>query len=322
MGREWMIGEDRTRFRKGYFRLAFYAVRAAGHPKMRRVSLAVPAELTAAFTTFLLNRTGYCLLFLVFLWSCSPDKPAEQPAQTPAPTAAQPAAAPLAKSPADTLLPYEWDSQVCHYTGRYNPHLYTKEQLDNTQLLLYRNAGLITDATANTPDDIEKLNGDSLTAEYTRKIKYYRNLQVVPRPIWLTLKAQAIQELEDEYKAKKATIAGFANPAVLLATSYSANCKKYAQALASHNDSLILKDWRSLVEERKKLNGAPVSYMQRFEQEYNSADRLRYAKIELLTYGWWNCVNNSIRRVELTEKLYEQFPRLFVDVKSACEDVD
>ena len=266
-------------------------------------------------------KTNFLFLsLLALLGACTPDKPVEQPPAGPAPTAPPPA--PITSAPADTLSAYEWDTEACHYTGYYNPRRYSKQELDNTSQLLYSSVMLSTDATANNPADIDKLSVDSLTAEYNRQIRHYRQLRVVSQPVWLALKQQAIQEIEDEYRAKKLTLEAFHEPAVLLTATHRGNCSRYVLGLAAHDDSLTLRDWRQLIEERKVLNGAPESYMRRFQEEYNSADRLLYAKIELLTYGWWNCLNDAIRRTERTEKMYRQFPQLFVRVKSECEDVD
>lgn len=259
-------------------------------------------------------------LFLVFVAACSPDQPAQRHAP---PAAAQPL---LAKPPAppaaapDTLTLYEWDNDACHFTGYFNARQYSKAQLDDTWELLFGSALLATDATPFQPADIEKLSLDTLKAEYTRRIAHYRAMRVVPRPQWLRLKKLKIREMEDDYRAKKLTIAAFANPAVLLATAYAGDCKKYARGLAAQNDSLILQDWKSLVEERKQLDGE--AYLAQFNAHYQSEDRLLYAKIDLLTYGWWNCANNSIRHVEASEKTYSQFEKLFVNVVPECDDVD
>lgn len=261
-------------------------------------------------------------LFLVFLAACSPDQPAQRHAP---PVAALPPPAGPAKPPTaapDTLTLYEWDSDACHFTGYFNARHYSKVQLDNTWELLFGSAALATDATPFHPADIERLSLDTLKKEYTRRIAHYRTMRVVPQAQWLKLKKLKIQEMEDDYRAKKLTIAAFANPAVLLPTSYAGDCKRYARGLAAQNDSLILQDWRSLAEERKLLNGIPEAYMAEFNAQYQSEDRLLYAKIDLLTYGWWNCANNSIRHVEVTEKMYGQFEKLFVDVASECDDVD
>lgn len=185
---------------------------------------------------------------------------------------------------------------------------------------------LTADATPDRPSDIDQLSLDSLNQEYTRRIRQYRRMAVVPRPLFLQLKRRAIEEMEQDYQAKKLTIQGFANPAVLLATSYPGACAKYAQGLAAQNDSLILRDWKNLIQERlahnKKLGSTTDYYTPRFQQEAAAANWQQYAKMELLTYGWRNCVNSSIQRVAPTEKMYQEFDKLFTNVKSECDDVD
>jgi hypothetical protein len=268
------------------------------------------------------HKLLYCLS-LALLAGCSPDKPAEHAAAGPAPAAPSvaTAAAPAASAPVDTLATYSWDSEMCHYTGRYNPRRYSKEALDNAYQLLYGSAMLTTNTSVFRPEDVNKLHLDSLTAEYTRNLRQYRTMRLLPQPLWQKLRQQSLQELEDDYRAKKLYIEAFADPAVLLADPMSANCQRYIQGLAAHRDSLVLRDWQRFVEEQKQRNGYDT-YSERYNREFNSPDRLLYAKIDLLTFGWWNCMNASIRRVQPTEKMFDEFTRLFTDVKTECEDAD
>ena len=269
-----------------------------------------------------LNKHRFYLLPLTLLGACGPpDKPAQRPAQAAAPVVPAAPPSPPVAAP-DKLAAYAWDTESCHFTGRYNPRRYSKTQLDNTWQLLAGSAALDTDVTPLQPADISQLNADTLAAEYARKITFYRTMRVVAQPIWRALKKAKIQELEDDYQAKKLTLAAFADPAILLTAAYPGGCQKYAQALASGNDSLILRDWRRLAQEQQKRNSNPKSYLAQFEEQYNSADRLAYAKIDLLTYGWWNCANTAIRRAQATEEMHQKFPRLFTDVQSECDDVD
>ena len=231
------------------------------------------------------------------------------------------APAPTASAPTDTLATYAWDSEMCHYTGRYKPRRYSKEALDNAHQLLFGSAMLTTNTSVFRPEDVGKLHLDSLTAEYTRNLRQYRSMRLLPQPMWQKLRQQAIQELEDDYRAKKLYIQAFANPAVLQSASMPADCRKYVQGLATHSDSLTLRDWQRFVEEQKQRNGYD-NFSERYNREYDSPDRLLYAKIDLLTFGWWNCMNASIRRVQPTEKMQNAFPRLFTQVKMECEDAD
>ena len=264
------------------------------------------------------------LISLGLLAGCSPDKPTEKAvsaqAATPPLPVVPPAPAP-ASAPADTLATYAWDTEMCHYTGRYNPRRYVKEALDNAYQLLFGSAMLTTDTSIFQPEDVGTLHLDSLTAEYTRNLRRYRSMRLLPQPMWRTLQKQAIQELEDDYRAKKLYIEAFADPTVLLSARMPADCRKYVEGLTVHNDSLVLRDWQRYVEEQKQHIGYDTN-SERFTRQFNSPNRLLYAKIDLLTFGWWNCMNNSIRRVQPTEKMGDAFPRLFTNIRIECEDAD
>lgn len=259
-------------------------------------------------------------LLLVFCWSCSPDKPPESERKPLAEAAVEEPAAP-APAPIETLAAYTWETESCTFSGRYNPRLYSKEQLDNVRQLLYGSAMVFTGASVHRPEDIAKLSLDTLNAEYARAITRYRNMRVVPRPMWLKLKKQAIREIEDDYQAHKLYVQAFANPAILLAVAPD-DCQQYVRGLATQDDSLTMRNWRDFVDEQKRRNGSSEPYTARYNQEGITPELLLYAKIDLLTYGWWNCVNNSIRRVQPTDDLHQQFTRLFANVTSECDDVD
>ncbi|MBO2007633.1 hypothetical protein [Hymenobacter negativus] len=258
-------------------------------------------------------------MFVAFAAACTPDKPAEQPAQAPKPA---PAPIPATTTPTDTLRTYTWQSTMCLYTGRYSTRRYTEEQLNNARQFVYGSAGLETDATVFQPENISKLSLDSLTVEYTKKKALYRGMQLPPQSIWQKLQKSALQELEDEYQAKKLTIQAHTHPEILLTAPYPEACKQGIRGLITHNDSLMLADWQRLAEMQRKQNGSPEGYMKRFNAEYQREDRLLYAKVDLLTFTWWNCINNSIHRVEITEKETQQFMQLFTSVKEDCEEVD
>ena len=52
--------------------------------------------------------------------------------------------------------------------------------------------------------------------------------------------------------------------------------------------------------------------MERYNEKYNSKDRLIHAKIELMTFGWWNCANHEIKRVNEDGTTEEEFNEKFL----------
>jgi hypothetical protein len=264
------------------------------------------------------NYRAFLWLLPGLLSACTPDTSSEQLAR-PAATAAP--AAKVTSTPADTLATFRWEDGVCSYIGRYDKRRYTPQQLTDTHDLL--SGGLLTTtATVFRPEDIAKLSLDTLEAEYAQVRAHVRELQPVQGATWQELKRLKLQELEDEYRATKLTIQGYADPGLLVKSTYPAACKAYVRGLAAANDSLILASWQRLVREQQANNSVPESLQERFQQEASAPNWHEYAQVALISFGWWNCVNGTIRRVEPTEKMHRQYEQLFVHVKTECEDVD
>ncbi|AHJ98029.1 hypothetical protein [Hymenobacter swuensis] len=265
---------------------------------------------------------NYRILFWLLpglLSACTPDTPAtEQPTQDPAAVGTVEAPTDAA---ADTLATLHWESEMCTYTGRYDTRKYTAQQLTDTHDLL-RGGQLSTSATVFRPEDIAKLSVDTLEAEYTKVLAHIKGLQPVPDAPWRELKRRKLQEINDQYRATKLTILGYANPSLLVNSTYPAACKTYVRGLAANNDSMIIASWQQLVREQQKNNSIPESLQEQFQQEATAPNWHEYAQVALISFGWWNCVNKTIRSAEPTEKMYRQYEQLFVHVESECEDVD
>lgn len=219
----------------------------------------------------------------------------------------------------DSIAIYKWETELCSYQGEYNATKITEEELNNTFNLWFQGGyrGLEADATVFEPADIKKLSIDTLTKEYNERMSKLKAMKIVKDPFWEKLKQASIQELEEEYELKKITIEAHSNPSVLLKNKYTKYCEKYAKVLASNKPEELLKAWKKMSEE-DTANYA--SSMERYHQKYNSKDRLLYAKIELMTFGWWNCANNYIHHVEIDGKYETAFADLFKNIKSECSE--
>lgn len=221
----------------------------------------------------------------------------------------------------DTSAVFKWTTELCENTGTYNPKKYSELELKNTYDLWFTFSGIAleTNSNAHFIEDIEKLNIYKLKSEYIDKKALY-NRKTVSNPFWNKLKAERLQELEDEYELKKITIEAYSNPSILLNNKYSKYCSEYADVLSTNDTIKLLKSWRKLIEKQKIKNGAPEKFMEKYNEKYKSKDRLIYAKIELMTYGWGNCGNSKIKRVNDDGTMEKEFNKLFIQIKTECDE--
>lgn len=217
---------------------------------------------------------------------------------------------------------FVWVTELCENKGTYNAAKYTAEQLQNTYDLWFRFSGvaLETDGTANKPEEVSKLDSNKLREEYQRQKKYFNQMVIVNSTYWQKLKEQRIQELDNEYELKRITIESYSNPAVLNTNRFTKFCPEFVKVLTSTDTAELMAFWKGFAEKQSLQNGSPESYMERFYAKYNSNNRLAYAKIDLTTYGWWNCANQSLSYINGDGQMGEEFNKLFIGVKSECDE--
>lgn len=218
---------------------------------------------------------------------------------------------------------FTWVTELCEYEGTYNKTLYTDTQLNNTYLLWFSSYFRITTpCTAWYPDDIEKLNFDSLDKEYKLKSTELKDLDIVKTPFWEQYRQRELKNLSEYYKLGRITMQGYRNPAILKELSGADSCLNlYADALLSGGDKLITV-WQQLHQQQLEKNGSPVKLNARFNEKYNSSLKLEYARLEVINYGWWNC---AVRTIDYSFEHYdfskENFDKLFAKIKTVqCDE--
>jgi hypothetical protein len=62
----------------------------------------------------------------------------------------------------------------------------------------------------------------------------------------------------------------------------------------------------------------PASIIQAFEQHWNSPEKDLWARIEVLRYGWWNCILEN-QKPWFDESQYNlEFKKLMTSIHSNC----
>ncbi|AFD09266.1 hypothetical protein [Solitalea canadensis] len=216
---------------------------------------------------------------------------------------------------------FKWTTELCNYEGVYDVSKVTEQQLKNTYDLWFNNAyTLQTDATVWKPEELPNLSLDRLNKEYTTNVNKLKELDIVKLPCWEKLKEETIKEIEECYKLKAVTIKAYNHPEVLKEYSQGpGECQKYADALIAGGDKMLAV-WKEMEETQCKTNASPQNCVDRFMNLYNSSQKMEYAKIRLMAFGWWNCNNQQIPYLSRDVKMEEEFQKLFKNVKFECDE--
>jgi len=211
---------------------------------------------------------------------------------------------------------FKWSDELCDYVGTYNAKKYTLAQLRNTSKLLDRGVYSIqTTATVFDPGDLRKLSLAELEKEYAAKVAELNGLEIVNVPYWQDLRKRTLAEMKQVYELSRVTIQGHSNPKMLNELKWADTCKgKYAGPLIS-GGAMLLDTWRAVNEESRTRNSDPERLRRIFDQQNASPDRLKYALVEVMTFGWWNCANQEINYVETEGVQEREFRKLFIRVK-------
>lgn len=221
------------------------------------------------------------------------------------------------------LKKYRWDTELCTFEGVYGAGKFTPKQLENTRRL-YSTLDFEMDtfnATVFKYEDVGKLRtAESLETEYRKKAEALRNLEIVNTPYWTQYKQRKIESLERQYELARVSAAAYRKPATLKELKYADACvAKFADPLIAGGDDL-LKIWGELNLEQRRKNSDPERVRREFEAQMASADRLNYARVEVTTFGWWNCVNAEIDRGD-SDAADKNFRKLFTKVRRvSCDE--
>ena len=185
---------------------------------------------------------------------------------------------------------YKWQDELCDIKGDFDNKKYSAKEIKNSHFVL---EGL-TSANLNSffpPMNIEDLDKvsikdlEKLTEEYKQVKNNVELLDVVPEA--KAYKQQLLQSIEGEYKKERLTILAYVDPIQAMRQS-PLMCKQYLEPFFK-DQTAVQNKWQQMVEKRALSN----SYAMSRYQEEKANDPTNYAKIDLITFGFGNCVNNQ-----------------------------
>ena len=213
---------------------------------------------------------------------------------------------------------YKWEIDLCDMKGNFDSKKYTAKQIKNSHFVL---EGL-TRTNLNSffsPMDIEALDKlsmkdlDKLTEEYKQVRDTVEKMSVVPEA--KAYKPELLKTIGGEYKQNKLTILAYLNPSEALKQS-PPMCKTYIEPFLQ-NETAVQNRWKQFVEEKIQkqadLTDDGGKYYrslatERYQRE-KASNPAKYAKIDLVTFGFSNCVNEQVYHAD-SEKVFSNQQKL------------
>ncbi len=221
---------------------------------------------------------------------------------------------------------YTYHDELCEYRGTYNPQKVSKNQLKNAFSLYYGQYTDLPSPAIYNIKSLQKFRGDTDTylkeikQKYDEQKRILSQLDLPDNANWQNLRKKDLQTLEAVYSYYFTEAKAFSNPAELKTSGFSKKCQKYVTALNS-DEQTLRKVWEELITERAANNGDPENVWNKYRFQSSSSEYLDYAMVDLITFGWGNCVNDQIPRVERNEKMYREFENLFEKTETVeCEE--
>ena len=210
---------------------------------------------------------------------------------------------------------FVWYSD-CENEGFFDSTKMTKQQIQNAYSLIAN-----TEFDNNNPsiikwEDIKRLNINALKNAYLKENERLSKMELPKNKIWERLRQEKLWDIEQWYKLYKIKCEAFLtdNMEVLREFDKNDECLNfYASALIDGGDNL-LSAWKHLTELQAAKNGYPENIWAIYHEQSNSENKFQYGKIELFSYGWWNCAVKHIDNFD-TSKGFEEFKKLFISIK-------
>ena len=213
---------------------------------------------------------------------------------------------------------YQWQDELCDIQGEFDNKKYSAKQIENSHFMLnnLNSVQLSSFSSPMFPKDIDKVSQsdlDNLDQEYQARKRKVASLDVVPAA--QTYKRELLQSIEGEYLHDKLTVLAYLDPLQAIRLS-PVMCKQYLAPFFK-NQSAVQSKWRQFVEKRierqELLSDNDDNYIrnlatERYQQE-KASDPANYAKIDLLTFGFGNCVNDQVYHAD-SNKVFANYNQL------------
>lgn len=212
---------------------------------------------------------------------------------------------------------FEWFEGSCLSRSQIDSSKATYLQVQNVHFTIIQASELSQPFLAYQPKDTAYMNVKGIRSECGNFITELEQMEYPKGEYWTNLKKAKLDNLKEQCLLHEKAVIALTQPKALRGTPYCKECSQYTDALEKGGKTL-LNAWKALHD--REIEGAldPNPINMAFEQRWNSPNPEFWARIELLRYGWWNCVLQH-QKVWLNVNQYNQeFRKLMTSLQIDC----
>lgn len=212
---------------------------------------------------------------------------------------------------------FEWYEGSCLFNAQIDSTKANYQEVQNAHYTLIQASDLSQPFLAYSPKDTAYLKVKNIQFECDNFLKELNQMEYPKGDYWTNIKKIRLANLKEQCLLREKAVIALNQPKVLKGTPYSKECAHYITALDKGGKTL-LSVWKEIHDKEvaEALDPAPI--IRSFEQHWNSPDQELWARIEVLRYGWWNCILEN-QKVWFNEKQYHmEFKKLMTSIQSNC----
>ncbi|MDF3027366.1 MAG: hypothetical protein K0S23_1673 [Fluviicola sp.] len=214
-------------------------------------------------------------------------------------------------------LNFDWYEGSCLFNAKIDSSKANYQQVQNVHYTLIQASDLSQPFLAYAPKDTAYLKVKNIQFECGNFLKELDQMEYPKGEYWTNIKKMRLANLKEQCLLREKAVIALNQPKVLKGTPYCKDCSQYVTALDKGGKTL-LNLWKEMHDKEVAEALDPEPIIRSFEQRWNSSDQELWARIEVLRYGWWNCVLEN-QKLWFDEKQYHtEFKKLMSSIKSDC----
>jgi hypothetical protein len=212
---------------------------------------------------------------------------------------------------------FEWYEGYCLSRAQIDPEKATYLQVQNAHYTLVQASDLSQPFLAYQPKDTAYLKVKSIRFECSSFISELEEMEYPKGEYWASIKKLRLENLREQCLLREKAVVALNEPKALKGTPYCKECSEYVTALEKGGKTL-LNAWKEIHE--KEVAGAldPTPINNAFEQHWNAPNQELWARIEVLRYGWWNCVLENQKTWFDEDQYNREFKKLMTSIQLEC----